>query len=660
MKPNAILLLGLLVATALLARPAPAEAQPEPLGLDRAVALLESAGGPDDYPNANSVVVLDETYVDFDETGAYQEYSHSLVKILTDEGLEKHGDESIVYHRRYGTIEVVAARVIKADGTEVIVGDDLITEGTPPQIAAMDIYESDFREKVIVFPSLEVGDATELLIRIDYEPLIEEGWNGMYFLQYTSPMLTATLTIEGPAGMPLKHVVKNGEPEFTERVEGDRRFYTWTARNTEQIEPEPAMPSPAQFATRVIASTMHTWEELSRYLWEMSDDKCVAEDSVKDLVDEITEGLTTTEDKMRAIHYWIAKNVRYLGIAMDRGAFLEPHFAAYTLEKEYGVCRDKAVLMVTMFEEIGVPAWVVALNPSRRTDTEVPTLFFEHGIVAVKGDDGDYRYIDPTMETSREIYTKYTGGRWVLLLTEEGSDIRQVPPVPSSENAGEIVDAARLDDDGGITGSVTITGQGMYEEILRTIAKSAKEEQLRMMWEEAVQSLYAGAEMTHFEMTDYEDLYEPLTVSVSYKIGDYALDADPYVLFRVPAATGHFDFLSEIMLERLTGLATRRYPVALGTSLGLAEESDVVIPSGYAVESLPDNVTFQEGPITMAIAYEFVPPAETGGNPVVRYRRAFGMESFEISPEGYASLKEAIRLASRSTRGEVILKREEG
>ncbi len=660
MRPNVIPLLGLLAAAVLLALPAPAWAQPEPLGLDRAVALLESAGGPDDYPNANSVVVLDETYVDFDGTGAYQEYTHSLVKILTDEGLNQHSDESIIYHRRYGTIDVVAARVIKADGTEFVVDEDLITEGTPPQISAMDIYESDFREKVIVFPGLEVGDATELLIRIDYEPLIEEGWNGIYFLQYTSPMVEATLTIEGPADLPLKHVVKNGDPEFNERVDGDRRFYTWTARNTQHIEPEPAMPSPAQFATRVVASTMHTWEELSRYLWELSDEKCVAEDSVKDLVEEITEGLETTEDKMRAIHYWIAKNVRYLGIAMDRGAFLEPHFAAYTLEKQYGVCRDKAVLMVTMFEEIGVPAWVVALNPSRRTDTEVPTLFFEHGIVAVMGDDGDYRYIDPTMETSREVYAKYTGGRWVLVLTEEGTDIRQAAQVASSENAGEIVDAARLADDGSIAGNVTITGRGMYEEILRTIAKSAKEEQLRMMWEEAVQGLYAGAEMTHFEMTDYEDLYEPLTVSVGYEIDDYVLDADPYVLFRVPAATGQFDFLSEIMLERLTGLESRKYPLALGTSLGLAEESEIVIPGGYAVESLPDNVAFKEGTITMTITYEFVPPAESGGSAVVRYRREFGMESFEITPEDYVHLKEAIRLVSRSTRGEVILKREEG
>jgi len=650
---------GLLVAVALILVPSLCHAVPEPLDLADAVELSRSLGEPSDHPDANSITGFDRNYIEFDEEGAYEEYGHSFTKVLTEEGRDDNGSVSFTYHRRYGSIDIVLARVIKADGTEIPVGEDLITDGTPPAVSAMNIYESDFREISIVFPGLEVGDAIEYIVHQTYEPLIDNGFTGMYFLQYTEPIAESVVTIVGPESMPLKHAVKDVDAEFSESTDGGVTTYTWRTSDVPKIEREMAMASPAQFAGRLIVSTVHTWEELSRYMWKMTDDKCVATDSVKDVVAEVTEGLTTTEDKIRAIHYWILENVRYLGIAMDRGAFLEPHFAEYTLEKEYGVCRDKSVLMITMLKEIGVPAWIVAINPNRRTDPEIPTLYFEHGIVAIEGPDGDYLYIDPTIEETREVYAGYVGGRYVMVATEEGEDIRRAPHVPATANSGDITDSSVLSEDGSIEGSVTITGNGFYELILRTVNKNMGAEQFEMRAEEMVQNVYPGAELTEFSVTDPEDLYTPTTVELSYSIDDYALKADPYVLFKLPGATGSFELLSGFLFGQITGLAERRYPVALGVTLGVDEKAEVELPAGYIVENLPDAVDFEGGAISLSMSYEYVPP-EDGGGGLVRYNRKFGLNSFEISPEDYLHLKEAVRLAGRSAKGEVILKREEG
>jgi transglutaminase-like putative cysteine protease len=562
-----------------------------------------------------------------------------------------------MYHRRYGAVEVLGARVIKADGTEVPVTPDLITDGTPPEISAMDIYETDFRQKTVVFPNLEVGDAVETLVVTDSKPLLEDEYSGFFVLQLFDPVKTSRVTVLGPSSKPLKYVVKGAEATFRESTEGATTQYQWTATDLPRIEREPGMVSPAQIVGRVIVSTVHTWPELSRIGWRLTKDKCVADETVKSLVAEITKGLTTTEDKMRAIHYWILDHIRYLGVAMDRGAFLEPHMPSYTIEKEYGVCRDKAVLETTMFAEIGVPAWTVFINVNRETDTEVPTVNFEHGIIAVKGPDGEYRYIDPTIETSRDVYANYPSDRWVLLITEEGDDLRRVPHLPASQNSGVIGDACALGDDLSIAGSVTVTGRGMYEEILRTIAKAAKEEQLRMMWEESVHGIHPAAVLSSFSMTDPEDLADPLAIRAEYTIADYALDASPYLLFRVPAATGVFDFLSQAVLGGLTGLAERKHAVGIGTTLGIEESSSVTVPRGWTVESLPDAVSFAQGAIGLSIAYEFA-PATAASPPAVRYQRTLSIDSHEISPADYLALKEAVRLASRSTSGEVILRKE--
>jgi len=649
-------LLGLLLVLAPLAAPA-AAAEPKPLEVDEVLRLIEQAGGLEEYPNANAIVVLDETIVEYDETGAYKEYSHSLTKILTDEGLDRYGNVSSTYHRRYSTLDILAARVIKPDGTVVPVTEDLITDGTPPQLAAIDIYETDFRMKTVVFPNLEIGDAIESIMLTTSEPLIPGEYNGFSFLQFIEPMVDVTLEISGPVEKPLIHAVKDGEAEFTEEAVGDRIVYTWHISDAKQIEMEQPMPSLAQVATRVITSTMHTWEEVSRYSWELTDEKCVADETVKELVAEITEGLETTEEKIKAIHYWIAENVRYLGVSMDRGAFLEPHFASYTIEKEYGVCRDKSVLMITMLKEIGVPAWDATINVSRTTDREIPNVFFEHVIVAIEDGEGGYFYIDPTQETSRELKAHYAGDHWVLHATEEGMGLIQVPHSPAAENSGKITDLSTLED-GLIEGTVVLTGNGMYEEIIRTIARNSNEEQLREMWEGIVQNLYPGAELTSFEISDYEGLDEPMTVRVGYSVNDYALDADPYLLFRVPAATGSFDFLSNAIFGRLATLPERHYPLVLGTTLGMNESAEVRIPDGYVVESFPDQVQYEDGPITLKIAYDYRAPQGERETGLVSYERVFAIDSFQLMSEEYSALREAMRLAERSTHGEVILKKE--
>ena len=651
--------LGLLLAVAVAALPTLAHAVLEPLELSDAVSLANSLGGLEEYPDANSVTGLDHTYIEFDETGAYEEYNHTFIKALTDEGRDDNGSVSLNYHRRYGSVEIVMARVIKADGSEIVVGEELITEGTPPEVSAMNIFEEDFRQISVVFPGLEVGDAIEYIIHQSYEPLIDNGFNGIYFLQYVEPIVESRITIIGPSSLPLIHVVKNGEVEHEETTDGDRTVHTWTARGMPKIERELAMAPPRQIAARLIVSTTQTWEGMSRYFWEMVDEKCVAEDSIVDLVAEITDGLTSTEDKIRAIHYWILENVRYLGIAMDRGAFLEPHFASYTLEKEYGICRDKATLMITMLEEIGVPAWMVAINPSHRMDREIPTVYFEHGIVAIEGPDGGYLYIDPTIEETREVYAGYVGDRYLLVATEEGENIRQAAHVPATANSGDIMDRAVLADDGSIEGDVTITGNGFYELILRTVNKNMGPQQFEMTAEQMVQSIYPGAELTNFSVTDADDLHEPTTIELSYHVDDYALNAAPYTLFRVPAATGSFEMLSDFLFGRMVGLPERKYPVALGVTLGVDEKAEVALPDGFVVENLPDAVDFKAGAISLSITYEYV-PSESGGGGSIRYSRKFGIDTFEISPEDYLNLKEAVRLAGRSEKGEVILKREEG
>ena len=72
-------------------------------------------------------------------------------------------------------------------------------------------------------------------------------------------------------------------------------------------------------------------------------------------VNELTAGAKTDMDKVKAIFYYVSKNIRYMGLTpeKDRPGF-EPHDVKITFGKKYGVCRDKAALLVSHAQDGGL------------------------------------------------------------------------------------------------------------------------------------------------------------------------------------------------------------------------------------------------------------------------------------------------------------------
>ncbi len=77
----------------------------------------------------------------------------------------------------------------------------------------------------------------------------------------------------------------------------------------------------------------------------------------------------TDLDKVKALFYYVSKNIRYMGLTpeKDRPGF-EPHDVSLTFEKKYGVCRDKAGLLVEMLRLAGFKAYPVLINIGAKRD----------------------------------------------------------------------------------------------------------------------------------------------------------------------------------------------------------------------------------------------------------------------------------------------------
>ena len=633
------------------AAPKPATSPPAP-DLKPLLSQIERAGGLKEYPDANALVIFEDVRTVFDESGESTSTEHALVKILTDKGKQTFATRKLPYHRLYSTVKVVLARVIKKDGRAVPVPPESIKDGTMEETQAMNILDENFRRLSLAFPGLEVGDSVEMTVETRSKPLIRGHYNDLIVFQAGEPVQSKEVTIEGPASKPLRHVVRDGTLEFSRQKKGDRVIYRWRAANLPKIEQELAMGSAADFATRVIASTFEDWSELSRYGDSLNAGKVDSNEAMKAKVAELTKDAATKKDKILAIFRYVSQKIRYMGSSMDLGAFIEPHQATYTFEKQYGVCRDKSILMMAMLKEIGVPAFDALINLSRSTDPEIPIIYFEHAICGVVMDDGTIVYMDPTLELSSSFGETYVGGRSVLLLDEKGRDLIAVPPIPAAENLGAIRGETQVLPDGSIQGKVRISGKGFYDYVLRTVAKQVPAFQFPMVFQQLGQLLASTIKIENVKPGDLADLAKPYEITFDYKAGDYAVDVGRLVMVKIPFSSQAFDIISVGIFQLLGDRQERKYPIFLFAPRGCRQEETITFPAGYSVKAVPDPVSIREGPVSLTLT------ADRKGNEVL-FTSDFRIEVSSLDPQGYQALRKVVKGLRRFQKSMVILEKVE-
>lgn len=621
--------------------------------------LIKKAGGKEQYPDANALLIKQNTQYDFNADGTCKTTDYFLAKILTDAAFKDYGEIKLPYYKTYDSIVVKTARVIKQNGSIVDVPADMMKDISDASTEAMNIYESDALNRVISFKNLEVGDCVELLVEDHlYHAPMEGEFDGLQVFQQFDPIISKEVVVIGPKSKPLKHVVKNGNVKYTHKEMGDKVKYTWSAENVDRIIQEPAMPALTEIAPTVIFSTIGSWEEISKWWNDLAGKQMEMNDGLRAEVKSLTDGKATKTEKVDAIYHYVAQKVRYMGLGTGKKKGFEPKPVTETFETKYGVCRDVAAMMVAMLREADIPSEVVLTNMGSKVAYDIPHIGFNHAIVAIKNDDGTFTYADPTVNDSRDWLPSMEAKQQVLVCTPEGKPLADTPSMPAKENMGKIKAVSNLSESGTFTSNVTIGTDGIYDLALRSFAKSMPSAQMSMIWNYVIQDVYPGARLTNFSYTDAEDLTKPFEISFSYQVDKYPTEAGEFVLMKSPVSIGTFELISKFLLSSAS-LPERKYPYNLGFTFGASEEEVITLPAGMKLKSMPDAVSEAKGPVEYRMTYSSANASElASGGTQVTYQKEILINAKEMSPAEYAQFKEVMKTASKSARGELIMQRE--
>ena len=105
----------------------------------------------------------------------------------------------------------------------------------------------------------------------------------------------------------------------------------------------------------------------------------------------------------------------------------EPHDVALTFENRYGVCRDKAALLVALLRLAGVEAYPVLIHAGAKMDPEIPSPYFNHAVVAVARPASGYLLMDPTDESTKDLLPAYLSDKSYLVARPEGERLLTSP-----------------------------------------------------------------------------------------------------------------------------------------------------------------------------------------------------------------------------------------
>ena len=601
------------------------------------------------YPDADSVVLEQSEYTRYNPDGSYSVSVDVYVKVLTEKGRRDESEFSVNYNRRYGHAEVEHIGIIDENGEERTIDfSKTIKEASDNSSMEVNIYDPMARKLNCTIPGIKIGEIVHVKYkRILEKSRIENQFSDLGVTEWTCPILKTTIIVDAPKERPLKniavrHPLENHITETREEKDG-RIIYTWeTNYPAEQAFEDPDMPPMYTQVECVHYSTAENWEEISRWYWQT----CLphlekTNDAMRKTVDEVGHDI-------EKLYKWVAQEIRYMGLTMeDTSPGYAPHDVDITYNNRYGVCRDKAGLLVAMLRMAGFEAYPVLIHNGAKQDPDVPMPYFNHAIVCVKKD-GEIILMDPTDESSRDLMPSYLSDKSYLVATPEGDPLRTSPTVSPRENALVIDTQGMLEPSGSVLLEMKIDFGGINDNTFRsTFVRKTQAEQRNYM-QRILRARYPGAELLKCEITpsDMQDTTHPLRAMLVARIPDMVLKGETTDEVTLPMFARSFG-VANWLLSGKTTLEKRKYPLLIDTTASVEEHIAIQTAGmlGDAVQ-LPKDVE-------ITAPYEYSQKFRFNGSEI-RLDSVTSIAKVEYTPEEYYAIREEQKRIEASQRERVI------
>jgi hypothetical protein len=578
------------------------------LAPDDAIHILAEADATP-YGGADRLVVFDRTEVEVEQSGLSHVYSHRLIKVLEFGGARAMRALRFDYDPASNVIEIRAVRVHRADSTFQDVDPAGVIDVTAP---ASGIYWGA-RMLVLGLPPLEPGDGVEIITykkgfqiaylgeeaedpgkspgaagdEERYVPPMRGHFYDVVTFQGDLPMLEKRYTVHMPEDKPLQYSLYNGEVMSSLRFDEGELVYSFWKEDVPAVDREDRMPDLTDVVPKVVMATVPDWPAKSRWFFEANDWVFASNPEIDAMVKGITAGLRTDDEKIAALLHWVAQNIRYSGLNMGEGEGYTIHPGAMTFRDRCGVCKDIAGMLVTMLRAAGYPTYAAMTMAGARVE-EIPADQFNHCVVALVQENGEYLMLDPTWAPwNRPTWSRWEGEQNYVIGSPTGEDLCAIRSFEPEENLLVIESEARILPDGTLEGTFEMEGKGVSDGRIRAVAAYNPKQYVQTYLEGWLGQISERAELLDFTLSDHRDFTRDASMKLVYRVSRFADLMEDDLVFGSPVLR----LLAEnSRLARILGVPEeeeREYPVFMWAPQRVEIKETLLLPRGYDAEE-PD------------------------------------------------------------------------
>jgi Domain of Unknown Function with PDB structure (DUF3857)/Transglutaminase-like superfamily len=607
-------------------------------------------------PDTDGVVLLDDTTYVVTSPSEYVEHYRKVVKILRPEGRE--AGEFFVHFRGHEKVLSQHAWSVDKDGREYEVKDkDFVERG----VAGYELYD-DVKFRTARVPAANPGSVIAFEYEMRRQPMINQldDW-----LQADMPMHEARLALELPAGWEYK--TSWAGISAVEPVHVSSTRTEWTVRDLPGIQHEAMRPPAGALAARVnvtyfgpgvMQQANATWDGIGRWYDGLIQGRRDPSPDIAAKAQALTAGQSDFDGKIRALASFLQTDVRYVAIEIGIGGF-QPHSAGDVFRARYGDCKDKATLLSSLLQTVGIRSDYVIIHTERgEVRPELPSTYFNHAILAIELPDGAptssyhsmltaktgkrYLIFDPT-----DTYTPVGELRgelqdtYALLVTDTGGELIHTPLAPPEQNLYTRSGHFTLSADGILSGDVVVKSSGDHAVRERSMLANKNEQERTQSLERSLNQSLSGFRLDKLDIQQLSSLQQNLVIAMSLTAPGYSQARGPLLLLR-PRVFGEKGFY----LDR----KPRRYPFQFESTTREVDDYDIELPKEYAIDDIPDPVNVDVG-----FASYQSKVSVTGSK--IHYRREFIRKDVLIPADHTDDVRKLLGVIGADETAVVILKR---
>lgn len=563
------------------------------------------------YPSKNGVFLkLDQTVnISLDKAGDPQiEIEHDEERMFLNDNFRHYAEESIGYSSFY-TLENVSAcvHVPKGDKIQKLKVEHFYDE----KDESSQVFHDDARKKSFYYPGLDKGAKTTL----NYKQLVTEPHLfGSFFFSSYLPVEKAKYTIQTPADMEISYTLFGKESEkvkYSVVTKGNVKIHTWEASNLDELNFESNSVDVKYYATHVIVYiNSYKFKNMERHVIRNLDDlHSYYRDFVKDvnddidpelklLADSLTVNLTSDDEKVKAIFYWVQDNIKYVAFEDGYGGFI-PRKADLVCDRRFGDCKDMASILYAMINSVGIPAYYTWIG-SREIPykySQVPTPSADNHMICTYISNGEYIFLDATgQRLPYGIPTAFIQGKEALIsLNDKEYKVVEIPVL--NHNECQTIDTVYAEiENNTVNGTGVVFYKGYISNFLSDYIRNMSESELNTFSEEAFLKGNNKCKAAFDEIRGEDDRDTPLEIDYHFSIPDY-VRVNEDELYINP-------FLKKYFSDGKINLETNKVDKET-----LYEEMNrnviiYTIPDGYAIDYLPENLSVTNDYFTTEVIYK--------------------------------------------------------